>query len=99
MQPFDVIDAFDLSFYEGSAVKYILRWRRKGGVEDLHKARHFLEEVILRAEAEERLDREAEEATTYRCAYCHEPLGEAVFVVVGGGEVHESCAVTMMQTT
>jgi hypothetical protein len=49
LQPFDVVDAFDLDFYEGNAVKYILRWKRKGGVEDLLKAKHYLNEVIERA--------------------------------------------------
>lgn len=49
MQPFDVIDAFSLDFYEGNAVKYLLRWRRKGGVDDLRKARHYIDELITRA--------------------------------------------------
>lgn len=50
MEPFDVIDAFNLDFYEGNAIKYLLRWRRKGGVEDLRKARTYLDLVITRAE-------------------------------------------------
>lgn len=48
MQPFDVIDAFKLDYYEGSVLKYLLRWRRKGGKTDLEKARHFLDELIAR---------------------------------------------------
>jgi hypothetical protein len=52
MQPFDVIDAFGLDFYEGNAVKYIVRWRKKNGVDDLYKARTYINEVIKRAEAE-----------------------------------------------
>lgn len=48
MQPFDVIDAFGLDFYEGSAVKYLLRWRKKNGVEDLEKAKHYIEILIER---------------------------------------------------
>jgi len=46
MQPFDVIDIFGLNFYEGSAVKYLLRWRKKNGVEDLEKAKHYIEILI-----------------------------------------------------
>ena len=46
MQPFDVIDAFDLNYYEGSALKYLLRWRKKNGVEDLEKAKHYIEIII-----------------------------------------------------
>jgi hypothetical protein len=52
MQPFDVIDAFKLDFYEASAVKYLLRWRRKNGIEDLLKARHYVDELIVRATKE-----------------------------------------------
>ena len=52
MQPFDVIDAFSLDFYEGNVVKYIVRWRKKGGVPDLLKARSYLDEIIKRAEAQ-----------------------------------------------
>ena len=52
MQPFDVIDAFGLDFYEGNVVKYIVRWRRKNGLEDLYKARTYINEVIKRAEAD-----------------------------------------------
>lgn len=48
MQPFDVIDAFGLDFYEGNVVKYICRWRKKDGLEDLYKARNYVEEVIKR---------------------------------------------------
>lgn len=49
MTPFDIIDAFRLDFYEGNAVKCIIRWRKKGGVEDLRKARVYLGEAIKRA--------------------------------------------------
>lgn len=52
MQPFDVIDAFGLDFYEGNVVKYICRWRKKNGIEDLRKARNYIDEVIKRAEME-----------------------------------------------
>jgi uncharacterized protein DUF3310 len=51
MQPFDVIDAFGLDFYEGNVVKYVCRWRKKNGLEDLRKARTYIGEVIKRAEA------------------------------------------------
>lgn len=50
LQPFDVVDSFKLDFYEGNAIKYLLRWKKKGGVQDLLKARHYLDEIIARAE-------------------------------------------------
>jgi len=50
MQPFDVIDEFGLDFYEGNCVKYLVRWRKKNGLEDLRKARAYLNRIIDRAE-------------------------------------------------
>ena len=45
IQPWDVIDAFDLGFYEGNVLKYLLR--DKGNKkEDLEKAVHYLEKII-----------------------------------------------------
>lgn len=52
MQPFDVIDAFGLNFYEGNVIKYICRWRNKNGVADLRKARTYIDQAIARAESE-----------------------------------------------
>ena len=52
MQPFDVVDEFGLDFYEGNVVKYIVRWRKKNGVDDLRKARTYIEALIKRAEAD-----------------------------------------------
>lgn len=49
MQPFDVVNAFNLDFYEGNALKYLLRWRKKNGVEDLCKARTYVQILIDRA--------------------------------------------------
>lgn len=49
VQPIDLIDAMDLGFYEGTVVKYVARWNRKGGVEDLEKARWYLDRLLERA--------------------------------------------------
>lgn len=35
-----------LPFAEGNVVKYVCRWREKGGVDDLRKARHYLDMII-----------------------------------------------------
>lgn len=49
LQPFDVIDAHGMGFYDGNALKYLLRHGRKGEpLEDLRKAVHYLSEAILR---------------------------------------------------
>jgi hypothetical protein len=47
IQPWEIIDLLDLGFYEGCALKYILR--KKSGanrVEELKKAIHCLEHLI-----------------------------------------------------
>jgi hypothetical protein len=46
MQPWDYIAANNLGFFEGNVVKYVTRWKDKGGVADLEKARHYLDKLI-----------------------------------------------------
>ena len=46
IQPWDYIAANGLSYFEGNIVKYISRWKSKGGIEDLRKARHYLDKLI-----------------------------------------------------
>ena len=46
IQPWDYIIANDIGYMEGSVMKYIRRWRNKNGLEDLYKARHFLNKLI-----------------------------------------------------
>ena len=49
MEAIDVIEAFDLGFRLGNAVKYILRAGRKGSRrEDLEKARWYLDREIAK---------------------------------------------------
>ena len=37
VQPWDYIAANGLGYFEGCVIKYITRWRDKGGVQDLKK--------------------------------------------------------------
>ena len=46
MQPWDIIDAWELNFYAGNVIKYILRYRHKDGLQDLQKARHYINKLI-----------------------------------------------------
>ncbi len=39
-----------MGFNDGNAVKYLWRWRHKGGVEDLKKARWYLDDLIKQME-------------------------------------------------
>lgn len=46
LQPWDAIAIWNLDYFEGNALKYIVRWRDKGGIQDLRKAIHYLEKKI-----------------------------------------------------
>ena len=46
IQPWDFIVANNLGYLEGNVVKYISRWKDKGGIEDLKKAQHYLQKLI-----------------------------------------------------
>lgn len=46
IQPVEFIHANSLGFIEGCVVKYVSRYKRKNGLEDLKKARHFLDLLI-----------------------------------------------------
>jgi len=35
-----------LGYLEGNVVKYVSRWKDKGGLEDLKKAQHYLTKLI-----------------------------------------------------
>lgn len=46
IQPWDIIRAWELNYWEGNIVKYVLRHKGKNKVEDLEKARHYLDYLI-----------------------------------------------------
>jgi hypothetical protein len=46
IQPIEYIHANNLGFCEGNVVKYVTRWKDKGGEDDLRKAIHYLELLI-----------------------------------------------------
>lgn len=49
----DRVNRLQLDYFQGQITKYVERWKKKNGVEDLRKARHFLDKYI---EIEERKD-------------------------------------------
>jgi len=67
IQPWEVIEKNGLGFFDGNALKYIMRYKSKGGVEDLRKAKHYIEKLI-----------EMETAITAKCDG-KEHLVESVF--------------------
>lgn len=46
MEVIDAIEGLGLGFHAGNVLKYIARYKLKGGVEDLHKARWYLDRLI-----------------------------------------------------
>jgi hypothetical protein len=46
LQPIEYIIKNNLNFCEGNVVKYITRYKDKNGIEDLKKARHYLDILI-----------------------------------------------------
>jgi len=46
IQPWDYITSNQLGYLEGNIVKYVSRWKDKGGRQDLEKARHYLDKLL-----------------------------------------------------
>ena len=46
IQPVEFIHANKIPYMEGNVIKYVTRWRSKNGINDLHKARHYIDLLI-----------------------------------------------------
>lgn len=46
IQPVEFVHKNGIGYMEGCAIKYLARWRNKNGIEDLKKAKHFIELLI-----------------------------------------------------
>jgi hypothetical protein len=46
IQPVEYIHANGIGYFEGNVIKYVTRWRDKGGLGDLHKAKHYIDLLI-----------------------------------------------------
>lgn len=46
LQPWDAIVEWGMGFLDGNALKYLVRYRDKGGIQDLEKARHYIDKLI-----------------------------------------------------
>ena len=46
IQPVEFIIKNNIGFVEGNIIKYVLRFKEKGGVQDLLKAKHYIELLI-----------------------------------------------------
>lgn len=46
LQHWDWVASNDLDYFQGQITKYVARWKLKNGLQDLYKARHFLDKYI-----------------------------------------------------
>lgn len=46
IQPVEYIHANNIGYFEGCVIKYVTRWKNKNGIQDLEKAKHYLELLI-----------------------------------------------------
>lgn len=51
IQPIEFIMKNNLGFCEGNIIKYICRYKEKNGLQDLEKAKHYIEMLIEREAA------------------------------------------------
>lgn len=54
IQPIEFIQKNSIGFIPGNVIKYVCRYKAKGGVEDLKKARHYLDILIEMREKEDK---------------------------------------------
>jgi hypothetical protein len=71
IQTWDYIVANDLGFLEGNVIKYVTRFRKKNGVQDLLKAQHYLQKLI-----------EVENARLFGTLNSQEQTGQTVASIV-----------------
>jgi hypothetical protein len=58
IQPIEFIQANNIPYCEANAIKYLCRWREKGGIEDLEKAKHYIDLAIGTTKSDHFLDTE-----------------------------------------
>jgi hypothetical protein len=46
IQPVEYIHLNNIGYMEGNVIKYVSRWRDKGGIADLQKAKHYIDLLI-----------------------------------------------------
>ena len=55
IEPVQFMMENEIPYVEGNIIKYIMRWRYKGGLEDLHKAQEYLN-ILIKNELENSSD-------------------------------------------
>ncbi len=85
LEHWDLIERHGIGYLEGCATKYIARWRKKNGLQDLEKADHYVQKLIELYDEGVRLP---------RGVVPHETIAE--FCRVNGCDVVEAGALNML---
>ena len=59
IQPVEYIMANNLNYCEGNVIKYVTRYKQKGGIIDLEKAKHYID-LLIEQEAQDGTELEAD---------------------------------------
>jgi len=54
IEPLQYIEENGIGFHEGNIIKYVSRWQQKDGLDDLKKAKFYIERLIELAEKGEK---------------------------------------------
>lgn len=46
IEHWDIVALWGLDYFQGQITKYVMRWREKGGIQDLEKSIHFTQKYI-----------------------------------------------------
>lgn len=58
IETWDYTDSWDMDFLEGNIIKYVTRWKNKGGIDDLRKALMYLQRLLKREEKRNESERD-----------------------------------------
>ena len=50
MEVIEAIEGLQLNYHQGNIIKYVSRYNMKGGIQDLQKARWYLDRLIMMEE-------------------------------------------------
>lgn len=46
LEHWDIVNIFQLDYFQGNITKYVFRHKKKNGIQDLKKAQHYLQKYI-----------------------------------------------------
>lgn len=66
IQPVEYIYANNIGYFEGNVIKYVTRWKEKGGIKDLEKAKHYIDLLIQLTNRTESAEHQVQEILSNR---------------------------------